>query len=121
MLAVTPTLPEVNDADTSQLIFGIWQGFFIFPNPPYYGWYLSAAGIPLNISWILHNVVSYIKNKPFLTRKVAMIYICTVLASIPYWILEMTANFLYFNPPYNTLFTRTRPFEALCRSVLPLL
>lgn len=98
-----------------ELIFGLFQGFFIFPNAPYYGWYLSAAAIPLNISWVLHNVIAWMKNKPFFDKTTSTIYIVTVCMSIPYWFLEITANFIFFNPPYNSLFTRTRPFEALCR------
>ena len=95
----------------------MFQSVFIFPNEPAYGWYLSVAGIFLNISWVLHNVIAWLKNRPFLGKKVSTIYIVTVMLSIPYWILEITANFLYFNPPYNSLFTRTRPWEALCRFV----
>ncbi|KFA80737.1 hypothetical protein S40288_10029 [Stachybotrys chartarum IBT 40288] len=33
----------------------------------------------------------------------------------PYWILEIYANFAYFNTDNNHLFTLTRPFEAVCR------
>jgi len=95
----------------------MFQSVFIFPNEPTYGWYLSVAGIFLNISWVLHNVIAWLKNRPFLGKRVSTIYIVTVSLSIPYWILEITANFLYFNPPYNPLFTHTRPWEALCRFV----
>ena len=90
------------------------HGTFIFPNPPTYGWYLSVTAIFLNLSWILHNVIAWIKNKPFLSKKVSWFYIGTVLLSIPYWILEMYANFTYFNN-INDLFHYTRPYEAIFR------
>lgn len=54
------------------------------------------------------------KNKPFLNRKASLIYICTVIAVQPYWIIEIVANFLYFNN-INNLFQYTRPYEALFR------
>jgi len=79
--------------------------------------YISdPASSSLTLSqWVLHNIIAWMKNKPFFNRTTSLIYITTVCLSIPYWITEITANFIYFNPPYNTLFTRTRPFEALCR------
>lgn len=92
----------------------MFQGTFIFPNPPYYGWYLSVGAIFLNASWSMHNVIGWMKNKPFLTRKTSMIYICTVIAVQPYWIVEIVANFLYFNN-IHSLFRYTRPYEALFR------
>lgn len=54
------------------------------------------------------------KNKPFLSRRVSLIYIVTVILVQPYWILEIVANFLYFNN-INNLFQYTRPYEALFR------
>ena len=92
----------------------MFQGTFIFPDPPYYSWYLSVGAIFLNASWSIHNVISWMKNKPFLSRRVSMIYIGTVILVQPYWILEIVANFLYFNN-INDLFRYTRPYEALFR------
>lgn len=92
----------------------MFQGTFIFPNPPYYGWYLSAGAIFLNTSWSMHNVIAWLKNKPFLSRRVSIFYITTVILVQPYWILEIVANFLYFNKS-NPLFQYTRPYEALFR------
>lgn len=97
-----------------ELILGMPHGTFMFPNPPAYGWYLSVTAIFLNISWSLHNVVAWMKNKPFLTRRVSLIYIGTVILAQPYWVLEIYANFAYFNN-INRLFTYTRPYEAIFR------
>lgn len=90
------------------------HGTFIFPSAPAYGPYLSVTAVFLNTSWVLHNVIAWIKNKPFLSRKVSYFYIGTVILSIPYWIIEIYANVTYFNG-INNLFHYTRPYEALFR------
>lgn len=97
-----------------ELVFGYWQGFFILFNPPIYAWWLSVAAIPLNISWWLHNVIAWMKLRPFLSRTVSRIFIGSVILVIPYWITEIYANFAYFHN-INDLFLKTRPWEALCR------
>ncbi|KAJ5349070.1 hypothetical protein MYU51_011873 [Penicillium brevicompactum] len=97
-----------------ELVLAMAHGTFIFPNPPAYGWYLSVTAIGLNISWALHNVVAWMKNRPFLSRRVSRIYIITVMLCWPYWVLEIYANFTYFNN-INTIFLKTRPLEPLFR------
>lgn len=91
------------------------QGTFIFLEEPAYGYYLSVGAVFLNTSWVLHNLIAWMKNKPFLSATGSKVYLWTVIASIPYWILEVVANILFFNAPYNQLFIHTRPFEALFR------
>ena len=103
----------------------------MFTNPPVYHWYLSATAIFLNASWSLHNVIAWMKNKPFLGRKASLFYISTVILVQPYWVIEIVANvssimkrinsclsdirqWLYFGN-YNNLFIYTRPYEALFR------
>lgn len=99
-----------------QLALAVPNGFFMFPNPPVWGWFLSSTVVPLIASWSLHNVIAWIKNKPFLGQTSSRVYIGTVILAQPYWILEIHANFAYFNNVGNTqLFIKTRPFEALCR------
>ena len=90
------------------------HGTFIFVPEPAYGWYLSVTAIGLNVSWSLHNVIAWMKNKPFLSRKVSLFYIGTVILAQPYWVLEIYANFTYFNN-INKIFEQTRPWETLCR------
>ena len=90
------------------------HGTFIFPKPPVYGWYLSTTAIFLNMSWSMHNVVAWMKSKPFLSRRISWLYIGTVILVQPYWVLEIYANWAYFNN-FNKLFVHTRPFEALFR------
>jgi hypothetical protein len=93
------------------------HGTFIFPHEPVYGWYLSVTAIGLNISWALHNVIAWMKCKAFLSRKVSIFYIVTVILCWPYWGLEIYANFTYFNN-INKLFLKTRPLEPLFRFVI---
>lgn len=97
-----------------KLVLSLWHGTFIFNQPPIYGWYLSATAVGLNISYSLHNVIAWIKIKPFLSQKVSRLYIGTVIIALPYWVLEIYSNFAYFNN-INTLFLHTRPWEALFR------
>ncbi|KAF2143693.1 uncharacterized protein K452DRAFT_204788, partial [Aplosporella prunicola CBS 121167] len=97
-----------------ELIFGTLHGTWIFAHEPAYGWYLSSTAIFLNVSWSLHNVIAWMKSRPFLSRKVSIFYIATVIIVQPYWILEIYANFAYFNN-VNDIFLKTRPLEALFR------
>jgi hypothetical protein len=98
-----------------QLIIAIPNGFFIFFEPPRYGWYLSSTATGMITSWTLHNVVAWFKNKPFLSTTVSRIYIGTIILAQGYWVLEIYSNFAYFNGINAYLFPRTRPYEALCR------
>lgn len=47
-------------------------------------------------------------------RKASLFYIVTVILVQPYWVLEIYANFTYFNN-INDIFLTTRAFEALFR------
>ncbi|CAG7973233.1 unnamed protein product [Penicillium salamii] len=97
-----------------ELVLAMGHGTFIFPHEPVYGWYLSVTAIGLNISWALHNVIAWMKNRPFLSRKVSRFYIVTVVLCFPYWCLEIYANFAYFNN-LNRIFLHTRHLEPLFR------
>lgn len=97
-----------------ELFLGMFHGTFVFTSQPVYHWYLSVTAILLNISWSLHNVIAWIKCKPFLPRWGSRMYIISVAAVQPYWILEIVANFLYFSNT-SKLFVYIRPYEALFR------
>lgn len=92
----------------------MWHGTFIFTHEPVYNWYLSSTALLLNISYSLHNVIAWLKNKPLLSLSWSRVYIGTVILVQPYWAMEITANFLYFSGK-NDLYVSTRPYEALCR------
>ncbi|KAF1363894.1 hypothetical protein EJ07DRAFT_101433 [Lizonia empirigonia] len=97
-----------------KLIMGLWQGFYLFFNSPVHAWWLSVSAIFLNASWSLHNVIAWMKIKPFLSKPVSYLYIGSIILVQPYWVAEIYANFAYFHG-VNTIFLRTRPWEALCR------
>lgn len=99
-----------------QLVLAMANGTFIFPHAPVYGWYQSVTAIGLNVSWALHNVIAWMKNRPFLSRRLSMFYIITVMLCWPYWVVEIYANFTYFNN-INTIFLKTRPLEPLFRLI----
>ncbi|KAL3476947.1 hypothetical protein BJX99DRAFT_132721 [Aspergillus californicus] len=98
----------------AELLLAIPHGTWIFSKEPIYGWHLSTSAIGLNVSWTLHNIIAWMKNRPFLSRKVSAFYITTVLLVQPYWVLEIYANFTYFNN-VNKIFLTTRPLEPLFR------
>lgn len=98
-------------------MLAIPNGFFIFFDPPAWGWFLSSTVVLLITSWTLHNVIAWIKNKPFLGRKGSLLYIGSVILAQPYWVLEIYANFAYFNGINDRLFVSTRPYEAVFRYV----
>lgn len=98
----------------AELFLAMFHGTWIFTHPPAYGWYLSVTAIGLNVSWSLHNVIAWMKNKPFLSTNVSRFYIITVILVQPYWVLEIYANFTYFNN-INQIFIKTRPLEPLFR------
>lgn len=81
---------------------------------PVYEWWLSCSAILLNISWSLHNVIAWMKIRPFLSKPVSIVFMVTVIIVQPYWVVEIYANFAYFHN-INTIFLKTRPWEPLCR------
>ncbi|KAI1369041.1 hypothetical protein F5Y08DRAFT_325462 [Xylaria arbuscula] len=98
-----------------ELFLAVPNGFFIFFNGPVAGWYLSGTVVPLIASWTLHNIIAWVKNKPFLERRGTYIYIGSILLIQPYWIVEIYANFAYFNGLNHHFFVVTRPYEAVFR------
>lgn len=114
----TPRKPAKHAPDFgSKLILAVPNGFFMFFEPPAWGWFLSSTVVLLITSWSLHNVIAWMKNKPFLGRRGTIIYIGSVLLVQPYWVLEIYSNFAYFNGIDTHLFTMTRPYEAVFRYV----
>lgn len=78
---------------------------------------LSATATPLYMSYTLHNVIAWLKIRPFLPRWGGLFFIFSLLAVQPYWILEMYANFQYFNNLHGKIFELSRYFEPLARFV----
>ncbi|KAI9795566.1 MAG: hypothetical protein M1833_006966 [Piccolia ochrophora] len=97
-----------------ELLLAISHGTFCFMTFKGSGWYISSTAVLLYASWVLHDVISWMKSKAFLTRWASLFYIGTVILVIPYWVVEVYANFA-FNNNINDMFTKTRPFEPLFR------
>jgi hypothetical protein len=99
----------------SKLVLAIWHGTFIFVEDPAYGWYLSATATLLFISYFLHNVVSWLKIRPFLPLWGSRCFIISLLCVQPFWVAEAWSNFSYFNSLGSDANVRMRPWEALVR------
>ncbi|KAI9805368.1 MAG: hypothetical protein M1833_005821 [Piccolia ochrophora] len=97
-----------------ELLLAVLHGTFCFMTFDGYGWYVSGTAVLLYCSWILHDIIAWMKNKAFFSRWLNRFYIGTLILVTPYWILESYANFAFVNN-INTLFTKTRPLEALFR------
>ncbi|EUC49124.1 hypothetical protein COCMIDRAFT_85357 [Bipolaris oryzae ATCC 44560] len=100
-----------------ELLLAIWHGTFIFVEDPYYGWYLSSTATLLFISYFLHNVVAWLKIRPFLPLWGSRFFIISLLCVQPFWVVEAWSNFAYFNQlaTGSRVNLRTRPWEALVR------
>ncbi|KAI9805541.1 MAG: hypothetical protein M1825_000792 [Sarcosagium campestre] len=98
-----------------ELLLAIPHGTFCFASFKQYGWYVSSTAVLCYSSWYLHNIIAWIKNKPFLSPRMSAFYIGTVILVAPYWVLEMYSNFVYNNNINYDLFPKTRAVEALFR------
>jgi len=90
-----------------------------------YGWYLSSTAALLYCSWIVHNIVAWMKIRPFFTDARSMfkpetglwvkrIYLITLACTAPPIILQIYDNFRFFNN-INDFYTQVRPYEPLFR------
>jgi hypothetical protein len=90
-----------------------------------YGWYLSSTAALLYCSWVIHNIVAWIKIRPFFIGhgsffpsrvgpRVQIAYLVTLALTIPPIILQIFDNFRYFNN-INPLYRKVRPYEPLFR------
>jgi len=103
------------DVDCSKLVLALWHGTFIFVKDPYYGWYLSATATLLFMSYFLHNVVAWLKIRPFLPTWGSRVFIISLVCVQPFWIAEAWSNFAYFNGLGSDANVHMRPWEALVR------
>jgi hypothetical protein len=92
------------------------HGTFCFTSFDGYGWYLSSTAALLYVSWVVHNMVAWLKIRPFLTKRASSIFIGTLCLSVPPIILQIVNNFLFFNN-IKDLYVKVRPFEVLMRLV----
>ncbi|KAI3045236.1 hypothetical protein CBS147353_11807 [Aspergillus niger] len=98
----------------AELALVLGHGTFIFLHAPAYGWFLSVTAVGLTISHSLHNVIAWMKIRGFFPPWGTRLYLITLLAAQPYWVVEIYANFAFFNQG-QALYTTTRPLEPLFR------
>ncbi|RDH26521.1 hypothetical protein BDQ94DRAFT_164419 [Aspergillus welwitschiae] len=98
----------------AELALALGHGTFIFLHAPAYGWFLSVTAVGLTISHSLHNVIAWMKIRGFFPPWGTRLYLITLLAAQPYWVVEIYANFAFFNRS-QALYTTTRPLEPLFR------
>jgi hypothetical protein len=90
-----------------------------------YGWYLSSTAALLYCSYFVHNVVAWLKIKPFfvgpqasfrpkVSKWVTIIYLTTLAMTAPVMIFQIYNNFRYFNN-ISRLYEKSRPYEPLYR------
>lgn len=108
-----------------QLLLAMTHGTFCFFSFEGYGYYLSSTAALLYLSYFTHNVVSYMKIKPFFSGPqasfrssiclwVRRIYLGTLALTFPALIFEIYNNFQYFNNK-SELYRKVRPYEPLMR------
>jgi hypothetical protein len=77
--------------------------------------YLSSTAALLFISYQVHNIISWLKIRPFLPKWGSYLFIGSLIAVQPFWVAECWSNFEYFNNLGSTANLRMRPWEALVR------
>jgi hypothetical protein len=101
------------------------HGTFCFMGFKGYGWYLSSTASLLYCSYFTHNVVAWLKIRPFfkgshpsfppaVCRWITRVYLTTLALSAPVIVFEIYNNFRFFNN-MSRLYERVRPYEPLMR------
>jgi len=89
-------------------IMALSHGTFCFMDFEGYGWYLSSTAALLYLSYILHNVVAWMKVMPFFHGKstifepkfvkwTTMIYTYSLACTVPCVLFQISDNFRFFN------------------------
>ncbi|KAG4252881.1 hypothetical protein FPRO03_08330 [Fusarium proliferatum] len=76
---------------------------------------LSSTATLLYISYFIHNLIAWLKIRPFLPKWGARVFIISLLIVQPYWVLETWANFQYHNHLGSRIFNTSRLLEPLFR------
>jgi hypothetical protein len=108
-----------------QLLLAITHGTFCFMSFEGYGWYLSSTAALLYCSYFLHNIVAWVKIRPFFieprslfqpktAKIVRRVYLITLALTIPPMVLQITNNFRFFNN-IDELYKRVRLAEPFFR------
>lgn len=101
------------------------HGTFCFMAFRGYGWYLSTTAALLYCSCFTHNVVAWLKIRPFFVgphtsfrpgvcKWVRRVYLTTLAMTVPPVIFQIFNNYRFFNN-ISRLYVRVRPYEPLMR------
>jgi hypothetical protein len=101
------------------------HGTFCFMSFRGYGYYLSATAALLYCSYFIHNVVAWLKIRPFFVGShtsfrpgictwVRRVYLGTLAMTSPALIFQIFNNFRFFNG-HSRLYQSVRPYEPLMR------
>ncbi|RMZ83757.1 hypothetical protein DV738_g879, partial [Chaetothyriales sp. CBS 135597] len=108
-------------------LMAMCHGTFCFMHFKGYGWYLSGTATLLYLSWIVHNLVAWMKMKPFFIDQcgstfkpqtgiwIRNIYLSTLALTVPVNVFQIFNNFRFFNNLDSVLYTAVRPYEPLIR------
>ena len=92
-----------------------------------YAWYVWSTATELFCSYILHNIVAWLKVRPLFVGKtpsfsdyrtgkmVQWIYCVSLCLTIPVWIFNVFNNFRFNNNINLSLYRKARPYEFLVR------
>lgn len=109
----------------AELLLAMSHGTFCFMDFNGYGWYLSSTAALLYCSWIIHNVVAWMKVRPFFTTPggffkpkvglwVKRVYLGTLALTVPVILFQVSDNFRFFNNR-GGWYKSVRPYEPLFR------
>lgn len=109
----------------AEQLMALTHGTFCFLDFNGYGWYLSSTATLLYLSYILHNVVAWMKVRPFFHGKSTIfepgfvkwttrIYLTTLAMTVPVILFQISDNFRFFNG-YGGWYKLLRPYEPLMR------
>ena len=102
------------------------QGTFCFMTFKGYGWYLSSTAALYYISCWLHNLVAWLKIRPFFRgsnaifsqptcKIITRVYLVTLCLSAGPLVFQIFNDFRFFNDINGTLYPEVRPYETLMR------
>lgn len=109
----------------AEQLMAMTHGTFCFFDFKGYGWYLSSTAALLYFSYILHNVIAWMKVKPFFygnstifepgfVKWTTRIYLGTLVLTVPPMLFQIADNFRFFNG-YGGWYKELRPYEPLFR------
>ncbi len=95
-------------------LMALTHGTFCFMDFKGYGWYLSSTAALLYLSYILHNVVAWMKVKPFFHGKSTIfeptfvkwttrVYTYSLACTVPPVLFQIADNFRFFSGEHHEI------------------